>query len=395
MLATAGCLSYKVMIRVVALFFFIILNVMAWAQKKIPVSVRWNEAGITLPMNGKENPLGVAGPVCGVDHNVLMVGGGANFPEGMPWNGGKKKYYNSLHLFKKEKGEVTFFKTIQLPQAIAYGANCSTSQGVVCAGGESENGISLKAFLLQWDDATQSVLITPLPDLPLGVANASMVCYDNKIYLAGGETSTATSNQFLYLDLNHTQQGWQDLKPLPVSVSHAVMVCQSNGRNECLYLIGGRSKNPNGISTLYSSVFEFDFKKSSWTVKNNLPYALCAGTGIEAGTHSILLFSGDSGETFHQVELLIAAINSEKEMIKKNELNNKKIAIQSSHPGFSKNILSYNTQTDAWKKIGVLPFEGQVTTTAIKWNEEVIIPSGEIRAGVRTPMIRVGKIVAK
>jgi Na+/proline symporter len=34
-----------------------------------------------------------------------------------------------------------------------------------------------------------------------------------------------------------------------------------------------------------------------------------------------------------------------------------------------------------------IPFAGQVTTTATRWGEDIIIPSGEIRAGVRTPHI--------
>ena len=34
--------------------------------------------------------LGVAGPFAGVSHDVLIVGGGANFPNGAPWDGGAK-----------------------------------------------------------------------------------------------------------------------------------------------------------------------------------------------------------------------------------------------------------------------------------------------------------------
>ena len=35
---------------------------------------------------------------------------------------------------------------------------------------------------------------------------------------------------------------------------------------------------------------------------------------------------------------------------------------------------------------------GYVTTTVIKWDHDIIIPSGEIKAGVRTPNVLVGKI---
>jgi N-acetylneuraminic acid mutarotase len=57
------------------------------------------------------------------------------------------------------------------------------------------------------------------------------------------------------------------------------------------------------------------------------------------------------------------------------------------HPGFSKDVLLYNVQTNKWSKIGTIPFDSPVTTTAFKWGKRIYIPSGEIRAGVRTPHI--------
>jgi N-acetylneuraminic acid mutarotase len=47
-----------------------------------------------------------------------------------------------------------------------------------------------------------------------------------------------------------------------------------------------------------------------------------------------------------------------------------------------------------WKQLGEIPFPAPVTTTAIKWNKQIIIPGGEIRAGVRTPYILEAKIVS-
>jgi N-acetylneuraminic acid mutarotase len=42
-----------------------------------------------------------------------------------------------------------------------------------------------------------------------------------------------------------------------------------------------------------------------------------------------------------------------------------------------------------WSRMADLPSDGPVTTTAVVWDDMIILPSGEIKAGVRTPEILV------
>jgi N-acetylneuraminic acid mutarotase len=118
-----------------------------------------------------------------------------------------------------------------------------------------------------------------------------------------------------------------------------------------------------------------------------LPYALSAGTGVAAGSHFILLFGGDTGETFHKTEALIAAIGKEASDEKKDQLNKEKIAVQSAHPGFCRQVLLYDTKKNRWTPLDCIPFAAPVTTTAVQWEGGVYLPGGEIKAGVRTPQI--------
>jgi len=62
---------------------------------------------------------------------------------------------------------------------------------------------------------------------------------------------------------------------------------------------------------------------------------------------------------------------------------------------FSKEILLYNTVKDEWAAVGTVPFETPVTTTAVQYRDQVLIPSGEIKAGVRTPRILAAKLNLK
>ena len=250
----------------------------------------------------------------------------------------------------------------------------------------------LTVFLLKWIEEGNRVIVTNLPGLPVAVTNAAAVAVETKVYIAGGETVSGSSNQFLVLDLNDIIGGWKQLPSLPQSISHTVLTVQLNSHGAGIYAAGGRKKNENGISELYSSLFEFDLLKNEWIIKRSLPYALSAGTGSATGSNSILLFGGDKGEIFHKTEVLIAAIHKETNVEKREVLNKEKIYLQSSHPGFSKEVLHYNTLKDEWKIIDSMPFEVPVTTTAIRWKDYVLIPAGEIKAGVRTPLVWQGKI---
>lgn len=350
--------------------------------------MRWKIAAQLPPGNDQAKALGVAGPVTGVHQNALIVAGGSNFPDSMPWLNGKKKYYDEVYIYlKKGRKIVLHKKSFKLPSAIAYAAVCTTQLGIVYAGGENEKGISNKVILMQWNAITSTIVTKNLPDLPLALTNAAAAVNENTVYIAGGETSREASNHFYSLDLNNVSAGWKQLPDLPKPVSHMVLAVQSNGKNTCIYLLGGRKKNENGISDLYASVYEFGLVRNQWSAKKSLPYTLCAGTGIATGSNCILMFGGDTGETFHKVQTFIAAINVEKDEAKKQKLVLKKNQLQSSHPGFSKEVLMYNTVTDEWSTAGYIPFDTPVTTTACKWNGDVIIPGGEIRAGVRTPQI--------
>lgn len=379
-------------VTIVALLFFLFSTADVSAQKSKVKSIEWDIAGVLPSTNQK--PVGFAGPVVGVSNDVLIFGGGSNFPDSMPWLGGKKKYYDDLYVFKKAKNDsLILFKSFRLPFALAYSANVSTDKGVVVAGGENENGISNKVLLIQWNEASQNISIKNLSDLPFALTNASAVVHDNKIYLAGGEMTNEASNHFLSLDLNDTNARWKSLPSLSKPVSHSVMVVQSNGKDDCIYMLGGRRKNPDSPSNLYASNFQFDLTTNQWTEKKSLPYTLSAGTGVAIGRNSILLFGGDNGATFHKTEEIIFAIDNEKDEAKKKQLIAEKIKIQSMHPGFCKEMLLYDAKKDQWKAVSCIPYDSPVTTTAIKWNNEIYIPGGEIRAGVRTTQILSAKII--
>ncbi len=90
------------------------------------------------PVEGKLVQPGLAGPLAGVCGDYLMVAGGANFEEEMPWRGGAKSYHDEIFLLKQEgKGDFVWTQAAErLPFPMAYPASLTTDRGILCIGGK-------------------------------------------------------------------------------------------------------------------------------------------------------------------------------------------------------------------------------------------------------------------
>lgn len=373
--------------------YFMILNLISFlilasscertSSKNTTLQFSWSKAG-QIP----DSSIGLAGPVAGISDGVLIVGGGSNFPNAAPWKGGSKKFYKKGYVFSLQEDPFQALpQRFDLPYKVAYSANCSTTYGMVVAGGQNAKGALDKVLLLSWDSEIKKIKIKELSDLPIPLSSGAIAGTKEDLYFAGGQNAEKVSNQLLHLNLNQLDKGWDTVATLPYPVSHATLYANENQ----LFLVGGRKRNAEAPSTLYDGVFLFDIQQKVWTEKQSLPFALSAQTGVTWNDSTLLVFSGDQGVTFHQTEELIVKISKEKDSVKRASLMKEKKELQQSHPGFSGEVLAYHTKENKWQKIDSIPFPGQVTTTALKWGDKVIIPGGEIRAGVRTPDIILGE----
>ena len=111
------------------------LSVPALAQKKQHYLLKWDVAAELPADSGQQTALGVAGPVTGIHKDKLFVGGGANFPVAMPWQGGGKKYHAAVHVYSAKHGKLKLLaKSFSLRRA---GLSChrQTPTPPVCSTG--------------------------------------------------------------------------------------------------------------------------------------------------------------------------------------------------------------------------------------------------------------------
>ena len=370
----------------------------AFSQKKEINHVDWTTAAQLQNQDGSLS-IGYAGPINGISNEVLIVSGGANFPDKMPWEGGKKSYSKTIHVLEKCKDQYTWNNEIksELPEAIAYCGSTSTDLGVVYVGGENENGLSNKSYLLKWNAAKKEVEAKVLPDFPFAIANISLTHIGNTVYAVGGDEAAKSSDFFASLDLNEANPQWKTLPNLPLALANAVVIAQKGKNGINIYVVGGRTKTASGISDLHNTTFFYEVKNQSWNTAATISDGksstnFSAGAGVAVGSNSILIVGGDDGVIFHQIETYLSQIAKAKSDEEKAELIAKKNKLVTNHPGFYNGILLYNTLTDEWSKIGELPFLPHVTTPAVLWDKKIILSNGEIKPGIRTPNVMLGTI---
>ena len=358
------------------------------------------------PNSGYPVQPGLAGVFTGIDDNVLIVAGGANFPGEVPWKGGSKKYYDEIFILQKN-GEGAYLwkkREEKISFAAGYGGAVSTPFGLFCFGGNTNSECISESWFINYIPEKETVEITRGPQLPVPLANFAFARVNNTLFVAGGlsETNGISQKVFFSLDLSGANPSAWRWETLPAwdgqPRAFAVGAAQSNGETNCFYLFSGRNIKSNGeIEMLYDAhVYNPSLKK--WLVVsegNNQEFPFMAGTAFPVGASTIVFASGANGALMQKqtgIEKQIKELRSieNRDQNIQNELEkfqNDLTGHLQNHPGFGKKMFGFNTLTYQTYEIAELPNTGPVTTYAVQWGDSFIIPSGEIRPGIRTPGI--------
>ncbi len=358
----------------------------ACAQQGSLSSISWR-ADQHLPKQQNQAHLGVAGPITAVLGDYLVLAGGANFPNGLPWENGQKTYQNQGFIYQIAANGLLLKTEFTLEDPLAYAGCAAKDDDLYIVAGEDVNGPRTKAMKIHLAE-NQEMHIESLASLPRALTNGGLVYDADNLYFVGGEDAKEVSNLIYRLDLNDTEAQWETAIELPFPLSHAIVAGDGNGK---LFIVGGRKKNPLAKSDIYRAVLKVDLSKGSVEEIAELPYGLAAGTGIY-WQNNLLVFGGDDASTFHRVEEYLAKIQKETDKEAKNRLIVEKNQIQVQHPGFSKRVWKLDLNSLTWSELNNIRGESPVTTTALLHDKTIIIPSGEVKAGIRTDQLLLGTI---
>jgi len=320
------------------------------------------------------DPIGFAGSFSGVANGALLVAGGANFPDGgAPWTGSVKAWHDDIFVLESPEGK--WKHAGKLPHSLGYGASVNWKGALIILGGSNEKGHHSEVVVLNYkNDAVET---SRLPDLPHPIANTAAALVDDVIYVAGGienpEDKSAGQN-FWSLDLTSEHKTWKILKSWP---GPARMLSVAGAQKGMFYLFSG-VELLEGKRKYLKDAYKYS-PAGGWKQVADLPSSVAAApTPAYSAAATLLIFGGDDGE------LAPEAAN-----------------LKENHPGFSKQILNYNTLTNTWKVTGKIftakkydavknpngSIWAPVTTTLTVWKGNIVIPGGEVRPATRTPNV--------
>ena len=312
----------------------------------------------TLP-----DALGFGGPFAGVSNEALIVAGGANFPESL-FRGGKKVWDDKVFLLSHPSSNWRIVGKLDRP--LAYGGAVSVRTGVILLGGCDAEKCTDDVVLLSWTGGTLKK--RALAKLPKPCAFTSAVLIGRTIYVAGGQETvdaTAAMKNFWALDLSQRPLKWKKLEPWP---GPARVKAVTGTLQDSLYLFSGTElaagSDGKPKARFLSDAYRYTPGRG-WAKLPDLPRpAAAAPSPAPQYDRRFLLVLGGADGT-----------NADKVFVLKDK-----------HPGFRHDVLGFDTVTNTWVEMGEMPIS-RVTTMVAHWQGMIIVPTGEVRPGVRSPEV--------
>lgn len=307
------------------------------------------------PLPDKE---GFAGPFAGVSNGALLVGGGANFPEKKPWDGGKKVWYDTVFVLEKPSGSWTVAG--KLPRPLGYGVSVTHGTGVVCVGGGDAERHYSTAFRLDWK--VGKLITTDLPPLPKPLANGCGALVGDTLYVAGGQAKLedpVLSKVTYRIDLAAAEPKWVETEACP---GGGRMLAVAAGFDGAFWLVGGvdlvAGASGKAERKYLKDAYRYDPGKG-WKRIADLPRPVAAAPSPAAtDATGYFVLGGDDGTQ--------VGVAPDK------------------HRGFTKTVLHYHPKDDKWVEAGEVAAP-RVTVPCVPWGTTWVVPGGEVRPGIRSP----------
>jgi len=368
---------------------------------------------------------GFAGAYAGViegdsSEASLVVVGGANFPDGLPWEGGKKVYHKEVFVLPLGGDEGWTKLTQPWPEAVGYGMSVSLPDGsCLFIGGKQVDPGSGKERALDSVHVVREVdgkiTITSGPALPEGRTDGVAALVGSKVVvLAGvGNVSDDPADGFealrsgYVLETRDAQDDWKWVsipwpEAGPGAPARGRMLPVAGVRSGKVYLMAGRDfADPTipddetngrrifGLDFL-SDGYALDMDTMEWQRIAELPTGLSAApsTAVPVGATHLAVLGGVSAEFLKEQVAVRPDLNGQ----------------GTAHPGFSPEMRVYDTLTDTWARAGAMAKQVEpdhevnpaastwapVTTPVVTWKGRVIVPTGEIKPGIRSPQVIIG-----
>ena len=303
-------------------------------------------------------PLGRAGMIAGMQGGVLIAAGGANFPAKMPWDGGKKIYYDEI--FVITPGGEEWRSAGRLPNARAYSATVATADGLLVIGGENADTLFQESLLLRWDG--EKVAVARGLALPAARTSPVATLVGGNVYAAGGFGPGAvrqSTRDFWRLDLARPDSGWKSLASWTGPTRAQAVMAALNGD---IYLISGLEMGVDADGKPRSTYLTdaYRYRGDAWERLPDPPWSAIAAPSpapVKAQSGRVFVLGGVDGRLVGKVPRDTRVPN---------------------------HIMYFDVASHGWRTLEERWPDPVVTAPAAWFDDAWWIVSGETMAGVRT-----------
>ena len=300
---------------------------------------------------------GVSAPFCGVVGDVLVVAGGANFPDKSLLEGGAKRVYADIWAY--EAGD--WVHAGVLPDSTAYGATFAVDGALILAGGNVCGVTTDKVYELKLQDGKAE--LRALPPLPVPMEQGGWTREGDKLYLVGGVGTTG-----VYACAIGAYE-WAKVADLPEPLVQPVAFA-SGGK---LYVWGGF--NPETLEVSDKGIV---LDGGAWSATAPIP---------DNGT-----FVGATGATLPDGRL--AVVGGVNRAIFARALHNTpedRIPYLSKEPAeyqFRQAVYTFDPAAGTWARPGSVPACALAGPGVAAFGANALyVAGGELKPGVRSPKI--------
>lgn len=340
--------------------------------------IDWEKIGELPAPDGYDENIGVAGIIGGVIDGKIVTGGGANFPDGPPTEGGEKVIHKDLYLFDVENGDINVLDQISYEYGLGYGASVVHEDTLYYVGGGETPETSADVLAITTEN--DKLQVEKIGELEVPFENGIAEYHDGKIYYGVGKLDGEASSDFYAFDI---ESGENTLLAAFPGAARSQSVSEIFG-NE-IVVFGG------GSSVTYQDGYRYNIEEDTWEELANVAIdgqeiSVLGADSTKISDTEMLVVGGFDEEVWNRVNADLADLEGEEKDAYMKEYY--------SHPveyyNWNKQMLVYNIETDEWTTLGEISFDAPAGAALLKDDENVYSIMGEIKPTVRTPNIYQG-----
>lgn len=222
------------------------------------------------------------------------------------------------------------------------------------------------------------------PDLPEAIKNGVGVQVGSVVYVGLG----AAGDSFYALDVEAKNPQWKQLANFKGSVPDGAAAAAADGK---IYVMGGsgKVKSSDKAPVVFDTVHSYDIERNKWSsVRTKTPVGMLGASAYALNDKEIVVLGGYNKDKFDTYLSDILSIDQKKDPQKWQKVVDDFMGMTPEEYQWNKKIQVYNVAKNTWSVRGESPYLPNCGAALVGNGSEITLVSGEVKPGLRTPMVK-------